>query len=99
SSDSGGNGRADLKTLVAAIVPAAFLVSVASAATFLTQAGVLAPVGMTALVAAMTLAEAGGAAFAARVRATIRLPLILASAGTVVTIAALLQPAIFLPAA
>lgn len=99
SSDSGGNGRADLKTLVAAIVPAAFLVSVASAATFLTQAGDLAPVGMTALVAAMTLAEAGGAAFAARVRATIRLPLILAGAGTVVTIAALLQPAIFLPAA
>jgi len=91
--------RGDLRSIVMTIAPAAFLVSIASAATFLTQAGDIEPAGMTALVAAITLAEACGAAVAARVRATIRLPFILAATGAALAIAALIVPAVQLPSA
>jgi len=53
---------------------------------------------MTMLVAAITLAEATGAAIAARLAASVRSQMILASLGAGVAITGLTAPAVFVPA-
>ncbi len=72
---SSGNRRGDnnaplrYRRLAIAILPAALLGGAASAASFLAQTGGAASAaGVTALVAALTAAEAGGCAFASRLR-------------------------------
>jgi MFS family permease len=83
----------------ALILPASLLGGAASAASFLAQtSGGRGPARMSMLVAAITLAEATGSAFAARVNATgVRVQMALAGLGAAAIAQTLLLPATFLP--
>jgi hypothetical protein len=88
-----------LAALFRLIAPAALLDGVAAGATFLAQtAGTSDPGAMSVLVAIITLAEAAGAALAARLPATMRSQVILAAAGAVIAGAAVARTSAFLPA-
>lgn len=81
------------------IAPASLLGAIAGATAFVAQtSGETDPGRMTMLVAVITLAEAAGAAIAARLAASVRSQMILASLGTGVAIAGLTAPAVFVPA-
>jgi predicted MFS family arabinose efflux permease len=89
---------AGLGTLVALVVPAAVLASVASAATFLAQSGDMEPGKMTMIVAGLTLAEAAGSVLGGYVPSSVRCQWILGGLGVAITAVALALPAAFLPA-
>ncbi len=83
------------RSLAIAILPAALLGGVAAAASFLAQtAGAASPATVTALVAALTAAEAGGCALAARLPPTpSRLQVRIVAIGVVLCIVAAAMPA------
>jgi hypothetical protein len=83
------------RSLAIAILPAALLGGVASAASFLAQTrGAGGPATVTALVAALTAAEAGGCALAARLPpATSRLQVRIVAIGLVLCIVSVTLPA------
>jgi hypothetical protein len=83
------------RTLARAILPAAVLGGVASAAAFLAQThGASSPASVTVLVATLTAAEAGGCALASRVRpVTPRDQIRLAVLGSILFVSALVIPA------
>ena len=90
-----------LRTTAALVLPAAFLNGLASGASFLAQTtGAESPASVTMIVAAITLAEAAGAALAARFSgATLRGQWLLAGAGTlVVGVSIVLQSEILIAA-
>ena len=96
-----GNRSAALSTarFITLLLPAAWLGGVAGAAAFFAQTSEWATTeNATVLVAIVTLAEALGAFLARRLAASIRMQIALAAAGTLVLTAAIVQPAIFLPA-
>jgi MFS family permease len=82
------------------ILPLAFLDAVTSAGSFVLQTrGGLGPVGITTLVALITLADAAGSACAMRLHATgARVQVALAAAGAILAAAALIWPAALVPA-
>lgn len=80
--------------LAVAILPTAFIASIAGVAFFLAQTGANTdPTSVTLLVAAITLAEAAGAACAARLPTTRHLQFVLAAAGGASLATALVFPA------
>jgi hypothetical protein len=84
---------------IATVLPASWLGGVTGAAAFFAQTANWATTeNATMLVSIVTLAEALGAFLAGRLAANITVQFALAAAGTLVLGAALLQPAIFLPA-
>jgi hypothetical protein len=89
------------RSLAIAILPAAFLGGVASAASFLAQtAGAASPASVTALVAALTAAEAGGCALASRLPLTTsRDQVRLLALGWMLCIVAAVMPAALPPVA
>jgi len=86
-----------LKRLLALVVPASVLASVATAATFIAQAGDMEPAKMTMIVAGLTLAEAAGSVLAGYVPSSVRGQWILGGLGVAITAVALALPAAFLP--
>jgi hypothetical protein len=105
-STSAGTARSDgsssarrVKSVVALILPAAILTSVASAATFYVQSSAtVEPMRMTAFVAIVTLAEAAGSLVGAHVTCSVRAQLLLVVLGIVLTIGGGVFPSTFLPA-
>ena len=86
-----------MKRLLALVVPASVLASVATAATFIAQAGDVEPARMTMTVAGLTLAEAAGSVLAGYVPSSVRGQWILGGLGVAITAVALALPAAFLP--
>jgi MFS family permease len=98
-STNGNRSAVSTARFIALLLPAAWLGGVAGAAAFFAQTSEWATTeNATVLVAIVTLAEALGAFLARRLAASIRMQLALAGTGTLVLTAAILQPAIFLPA-
>jgi Major Facilitator Superfamily len=89
----------NLDVFLKVIAPASLLGAAAGATAFVAQtSGETDPGRMTMLVAAITLAEAMGAAFAARIAPSIRSQMILAGLGAAVAFVGLAVPGVFLPA-
>jgi hypothetical protein len=89
----------NLDVFLTLIAPAALLGATAGAMAFVAQtSGETDPGRMTMLVAVITLAEAMGAAVAARLAPSVRSQMVLAGLGAVVAIAGLALPAWFVPA-
>jgi Major Facilitator Superfamily len=89
----------NLGTFLKLIAPAALLGSTAGAMAFVAQtSGETDPGRMTMLVAVITLAEAMGAAVAARLAPSVRSQMVLGGLGATVAIAGLALPALFVPA-
>jgi MFS transporter len=88
-----------LGSIAALILPAALLGSVASAATFLAQSNDQASAAaITAFIAVVTLAEAAGSGVGSLFAAGIQLQWLLLAIGVAVTAAAIIVPAVFIPA-
>jgi hypothetical protein len=89
----------NLDTFLKLIAPAALLGATAGAMTFVVQtSGETDPGRMTMLVAVITLAEAMGAAVAARLAPSVRSQMVLGGLGAAVAIAGFALPALFVPA-
>src|SRR5262249_60391290 len=89
----------NLGTFLRLIAPAALLGATAGAMAFVAQtSGETDPGRMTMFVAVITLAEAVGAAVAARLVPSIRSQMVLGGLGATVAIAGLALPALFVPA-
>ena len=100
-----GNARAsrlsalNLSVFLKLIAPAALLGATAGAMAFVAQtSGETDPGRMTMLVAVITMAEAMGAAVAARLAPSVRSQMVLGGLGAAVAIAGLALPALFVPA-
>jgi MFS family permease len=89
----------NLDVFLRLIAPAALLGATAGAMAFVAQtSGETDPGRMTMLVAVITLAEAVGAAVAARLAPSVRSQMVLGGLGATVAIAGLALPALFVPA-
>jgi len=89
----------NLDVFLTLIAPAALLGATAGAMAFVAQtSGETNPGRMTMLVAVITLAEAMGAAVAARLAPSVRSQMVLVGLGAVVAVAGLALPAWFVPA-
>jgi len=89
----------NVDTFLRLIAPAALLGATTGAMTFVAQtSGETDPGRMTMLVAVITLAEAIGAAVAARLAPSVRSQMVLGGLGATVAIAGLALPALFVPA-
>ena len=97
--DDTSSRRSTRAAMFALVVPTSALVAAASAGLFLVQSDVeTGAVGMTAFVAASTLAEAAGAFAAARVSATRRVRAAVTGAGVALSVLAVAVPGAFYPA-